>query len=262
MSRFSPRLTAVGSGKGGTGKTFFALTLAHHFAAAGEKVLLLDADLGLANAAVQLGLGEAGDLPGLIAGRKPLAEAIVRVGADSGDFDLIAAPAGYGQLADAGEQTADKVLAILNNARGYTRILVDLPAGVGAGTMTLAAHADDALVVTTPDPTAITDAYAFVKVLARRTGGRTPGIVVNMAANEAEAKRTATALIRSAEVFLKHKPDYLGFVPQDGAVGEAIRRQTPLMVHAPASPAAQAIAMLAAALGGEAGKRQRVPSLR
>jgi flagellar biosynthesis protein FlhG len=262
MTRSSYRLTAVGSGKGGTGKTFVALTLAHFFAAAGETVLLLDADFGLANASVQLGLGHAGDLPGLIAGRTPFAKAIVHVGAGKDGFDLIAAPAGSGALANAGETIADKLLAVLCNARNYDRIVIDLPAGVGAGTMTLAAHADDALVVTTPDPTAITDAYAFVKLMARRTGGRMPGIVVNMATGEAEAKRTAGAVIRSADAFLKNKPDYLGFVPQDGAVGEAIRRQKTLTTYAPDSPAATALGALAETLGGESRKRQSATSLR
>lgn len=263
LKSLGPRLTAIGSGKGGTGKTFVAVALAQAFADLGERVLVCDADLGLANAAVQLGLASGGDLPGLLAGKLVLADAVAPVGISShASFDLLSAPAGSGALADADAETAERLVVLLKRAPGYDRVLIDLGAGVGAATMTLAAHADDTLVLATPDPASLTDAYAFVKLMLKRMGGRAPAIVVNMASGAGEAKRTADALIRSAQTFLKTVPAYLGFVPNDSHVVEAVRRQTMLCALYPQSPAVAAIEALAGALGGQTGCPQIATSLR
>jgi len=258
-----PRLTAIGSGKGGTGKTFVALSLAQAFADLGERVLICDADLGLANVTVQLGAASGGDLPGWLAGRIVLADAVVQVAlSPHAGFDLLSAPAGSGALADSDGETGERLVAMLKRASCYDRILIDLGAGVGAATMTLASHADDTLVLATPDPASLTDAYAFAKLMVKRTGGRAPAIVINMAGSTAEAKRTAETLIRSAQSFLKVAPDYLGHIPHDPRVVEAVRRQTMLCALYPQSPAVAAIAALAAALGGQIGNLKIVPSLR
>jgi flagellar biosynthesis protein FlhG len=263
LKSLGPRLTAIGSGKGGTGKTFVALALAQAFADLGERVLVCDADLGLANASVQLGLASGGDLPGLLAGRIVLADAVAHVEISSHTgFDLLSAPAGSGALADADAETAERLAALLKRASGYDRVLIDLGAGVGSAAMALAAHADDTLVLATPDPASLTDAYAFAKLLLKRTGGRAPAIAVNMAAGAGEAKRTADALIRSAQTFLKVTPAYLGFVPNDLRVVEAVRRQTMLCALYPRSPAVMAIEALAGALGGQTGSPQVATSLR
>jgi flagellar biosynthesis protein FlhG len=185
----------------------------------------------------------------------------VEIGTHAG-FDLLSAPAGSGALADADTETAERLVAMLKRAPGYDRVLIDLGAGVGAATMTLAAHADDTLVLATPDPASLTDAYAFAKLMLKRTGGRTPAIVVNMAAGTGEAKRTAEALIRSAQTFLNTAPVYLGFVPSDAHVVEAVRRQTMLCALYPQSPAVAAIKALAGALGAKSGRPQIATSLR
>ncbi len=263
LKSLAPRLTAIGSGKGGTGKTFVAVALAQAFADLGERVLVCDADLGLANTAVQLGLANGGDLPGLLAGRIALADAVAHVAiAPHAGFDLLSAPAGTGALADADGETAERLAAILKRATGYDRVLIDLGAGVGAAAMTLAAHADDTLVLATPDPASLTDAYAFAKLMLKRTGGRAPAIVVNMAAGASEAKRTADTFIRSAQIFLKTVPAYLGFVPTDTRVVEAVRRQTMLCALYPQSPAVAAIGALAGQLGGKTGGSPSGQSLR
>ncbi len=263
LKSLGPRLTAIGSGKGGTGKTFVSIALAQAFADLGERVLLCDADLGLANTAVQLGLASGGDLPGLLAGSVALAEAVVHVRTNShAGFDLLSAPAGSGALANADAETAEHLASLLKHACSYDRVLIDLGAGIGAAAMTFAAYADDTLVLATPDPASLTDAYAFAKLMLKRTGGRAPAIVVNMAVGAGEAKRTADALIRSAQTFLKIVPTYLGFVPSDTRVVEAVRRQTMLCALYPQSPAAAAITALAGALGGQTGSLQGTPSLR
>jgi flagellar biosynthesis protein FlhG len=259
MKAIGPRLTAIGSGKGGTGKTFVSLALAQAFTDLGERVLVCDADLGLANTTIQLGLSDGGDLPGILAGRRRLCDAVVRA---PGGFDLLAAPAGSGILADADGATAARLTAILRNADAYDRVLVDLGAGVADPVMTIAAQSDDIVVIATPDPTAITDAYAFIKLALRRAGGRAPAFAVNLAAGAADARRTAEALQNSARTFLKTTPAYLGFIPHDTRVMESIRRQTSLSTLYPQSPAIAAIGALAGTLGGQTGRLAAAASIR
>lgn len=263
MMSKGPRLTAIGSGKGGTGKTFVAVALAQAFADSGERVLLCDADLGLSNTSVQLGVTHCGNLPALLVGTLSLTQAVSEIATPPHTpFDLLAAPPGTGLLSDADMEIAERMTVLLKRAAGYDRVLIDLGAGVGSAVLTLAAHADDAVVLMTPDPSAITDAYAFVKLFLKRTGGRAPALAVNMAANTGEAKRAADTLIQSAQTFLKAAPSYLGFIPNDNHVVEAIRRQTTLLTLYPQCAAALAIARLATVLGVQTSRPQLVYSLR
>lgn len=244
-----PKLVAIGSGKGGTGKTFLTLALAQTLADMGERVLVCDADLGLANAAVHLGLSRAGDLPALLAGKLSLDNAVVPVAsAGHAHFDLLGAPAGSGALADADEDAAQSLADLLLRAYAYDIVAIDLGAGVGAPVMALASLADETVVAMTPDPAALTDAYAFVKLMLKRTAGRAPSVVVNRASGSGEAKRAAEALTRAAKNFLGVEPLYRGFVPSDAKVGEALCRQTALCALAPQSPAQLAVAALARGL--------------
>lgn len=262
MSQKAPRLTAIGSGKGGTGKTFISLTLAKCFARRGEKVLVCDADLGLSNTSVQLGLASGGNLPALLSGRLAFKDAIVHVPGTIAEFDLLAAPAGSGQLADAGERIAERLIEILQSAGDYNRVVIDLGAGVGPGTMVMAGAADDAVAVTNPDPAAITDAYAFVKLMAKRTGGRMPKVIVNRVGSPLEADRTADALLTAARTFLKGSPEYIGAIPDDPKVVEAIRRQRALQELYPQSPAAMAVDVLSEVLSRKLEANRATPSVR
>jgi len=263
MTLAGPRLTAIGSGKGGTGKTFIALTLAQAFADTGERVLVCDADLGLSNTSVHLGLSRCGDLPGFMAGRTPLKNAVAAVEQDNhAPFDLLAAPAGTGLLADADPATVQQLSGLLRKANGYDRVLIDLGAGIGETVLTLAAESDDVVVVMTPDPASLTDAYAFVKLVLKRTGGRAPALLVNMAAGAPEAKRTAEALTNSARSFLKTSPAYLGFVPNDMRVVECLRRQVSLWQAYPRSPSLTAVSALTGLLGGNTPRLRAAGSLR
>jgi flagellar biosynthesis protein FlhG len=247
----TPHITAIGSGKGGTGKTLIAVSLAHALAHRGERVLLCDADLGLSNAGVQLGIKDGGNLAGLLAGKTSLKNAVMNVpcGPRFG-FDLLAAAPGTGTFANAGEAAAMTLIATLESAGHYDRVLVDLGAGVDAAVMSFAARADETVLVLTPDPASLTDAYAFTKLMLRRTLTRTPQVLVNMALNGTEGRRIADTLLASAQSFLKTAPDYLGFIPFDARVVEAVRRQSPLLSAFPQSPAALAIEAIARKLHG------------
>lgn len=251
------KLTAIGSGKGGTGKTFVTVTLAHALAHLGERVLLCDADLGLSNTALHLGLDSGGDIAGVLAGKTPIDKAVVPVfgGVKTrGGFDLLGAPAGSGALANAGEMGASQLLTTLRFSAHYDRVLLDLGAGVDSMVMRFAAGADENILVMTPDPAALTDAYAFAKLLALRAAGRKPSILVNMAAGETEARRTADALIGVSKNFLKLEPEYLGAIPRDAHALTAVRRQTSLLTLYPQSAAARAIEAVARKISGRGEK--------
>jgi flagellar biosynthesis protein FlhG len=242
----TPHIIAIGSGKGGTGKTLIAVSLAHALAHRGEKVLLCDADVGLSNTSVHLGIKAKGKFADLMQAKASLRNAVVQVpcGAHFG-FDLLAAPAGAGTFASAGEAAAMTMIASLEAAGQYDRVLVDLGAGVDGAVMHLASRADETLLVMTPDPASLTDAYAFTKLMLRRTGSRAPQVLVNMALNGTEGRRIAETLSASARSFLRAVPDYLGFIPYDARVPDAVRRQSPLLSAFPQSPAALAIEGLA-----------------
>ena len=242
-------ITAIASGKGGTGKTLVAVSLAHALAHLDERVLLCDADFGLANAGVHLGVSQCGDLKGVLDGTKALKDAVVRVESGRAGFDLLAAPSGV--LATTGEAAVERLLAALQHAGHYDRVIVDLGAGVDANVMTLAARADEVLLVVTPDPASLTDAYAFAKILLRRTTSRVPYVLVNMAMNATEGRRIAEALLASARAFLRATPEFLGFIPLDPRVSDAVRRQRPLLTQFPQTPAATALEGIARKLHGQ-----------
>ena len=141
------------------------------------------------------------------------------------------------------------MLAALERAP-YDRVLIDLGAGIDETVLRIAGHADDVVLVVTPDPASLTDAYAFAKLLLRRTTTRVPQLLVNMALNATEGRRIAEALMASARAFLRATPDYLGHIPCDARVPDAVRRQTPLLTAFPQTPAAVAIEGIARKLHG------------
>jgi flagellar biosynthesis protein FlhG len=238
------RLISVASGKGGVGKTWLAITLAHALARMGRRVLLFDGDLGLANVDVQIGLKPARDLGAVLAGRIPLRAAALR--AEACGFDVVAGPSGSGSLsvlpAARVQRLADDLVAL---AAGYDHTIVDLGAGLERAVRFLAGTTDTCLVVTTDEPTALTDAYAFMKMMRSDSAATDLGVVVNMASSERDGERTHATLARACESFLRFTPPLLGLVRRDGKVAEAIRAQAPLLTRHPATEAAADIEALA-----------------
>ncbi len=243
----SPSLIAVASGKGGVGKTFFSISLAHALARHGRKVLLLDGDLGLANVDVQLGVMPGKDLGTVIAGKATLAQACVKY--DAGGFDLLAGRSGAGSLA-ALPPTRLSLLAQDINAlsRTYDYLIMDLGAGIDRTNRLLSLHSGTRLIVATAEPTSMTDAYAFIKVSLADDPKADIRVVINQARTQAEGERTFQALHKACTSFLKMTPDLLGVVRKDRKVLEAIRAQTPLFAKFPGADAAVDIQTIASRL--------------
>ncbi len=238
------RMVAIGSGKGGVGKTWLAASLAHALARRSRRVLLFDGDLGLANVDVQLGLGPGADLAAVLTGRCILAQAVRRF--EPGGFDVIAGRSGSGQLARVSPRALAPLLTELRAlAPAYDDVLLDLPAGIDAVVRGLLATADSALVLTTDEPTAITDAYALIKVSRAETAGFAPQMVINQVASHGAGRRTYDGLARVCEHFLGLRTELAGIIRRDPRVPEAIRRQAPFLVRSQASPAARDLEALA-----------------
>lgn len=237
---------AIASGKGGVGKTWLSITLCHALARAGRKALLFDGDLGLANVDIQLGLAPERDLEGVLAGRYPLASAARPH--DAG-FAVVAGRSGSGGLAGLpAERLADLIDSLRALAPSYDRLVLDLGAGVERTVRQLAACARTCLVVTTDEPTAMTDAYAFIKLALLQGSGHNLQLVVNLAGSHGEGERTYGTLRKACESFLKMTPPLAGVVRRDAKVKDAIRNQSPFLTRYPNSPAAADVEALAARL--------------
>jgi flagellar biosynthesis protein FlhG len=251
-----PRIIQIASGKGGVGKTWLSITLAEALAAMDRDILLFDGDLGLANVDVQLGLSPKHDLGSVIAGRARLEEAITKfeiasVSSPRGGvrFDVLAGKSGSGVLSALTKAEISGItrgLKILSDR--YTHIVVDLAAGLDQSVMSLCMPGNTTLVVVTDEPTSLTDAYAFIKLLSMQDPGADIRIVVNMANDRDHAWRTHAALTNACKNFLGLNPPLAGFIPRDDMVRDAIRHQSPLLFRHPQAKASEAVRKLAADL--------------
>jgi len=235
---------AVASGKGGVGKTWFSITLAHALAKSGQRVLLFDGDLGLANLDIQLGLMPKHDLSSVVGGRLTLNQAIIDY--PDGDFDIIAGRSGSGGLANVASSRLQMVgddLALLS--ANYDTVLLDLGAGIERTVRQLAHNAKSCIVLLTDEPTSLTDAYAFIKIMHADRPDIDIKIVTNIVNSTREGERTYSTLLKACEGFLKISPPLLGVIRRDTRVREAIRAQTPLLTRFPNCEAAQDVERIA-----------------
>jgi len=238
---------AIASGKGGVGKTWFAITLAQALGMARQKVLLFDADLGLANAHIQLGFLPKRDLGTVIAGRLPLTQAVNPV-AETG-FDLIAGRSGAGSLANLpGNRLSSLRGDLMGLAREYDWLLLDLGAGVERSVRMIAAQAATTLVVTNDEPTSLTDAYAFIKVTSASDPAADLRVVVNLADSPKDGETTYQTLRKACQNFLSVEPRLAGVIRRDKRVPDSIRAQTPLFNRHPNAKAGQDVKAIAASL--------------
>jgi flagellar biosynthesis protein FlhG len=237
------RIIAVSSGKGGVGKTNMAVNLSLALCKLGRQVILFDADLGLANADLMLGLQPRYNLTHFFQGGRSLAEIMCE-----GPLGLKVIPTGSGisQLADLGPQERERVLshfALIEEDADY--LVVDTGAGISRNVISFAQAAEDVLVVTTPEPTARMDAYSLIKVLSQDGYAGRLQVIVNMAENGSEGEEVGRLMENMAGRFLNTHVTMLGVVPRDKAVTTAVRAQRPFLLEAPDSPASRAVQAMA-----------------
>lgn len=256
-----PNLITVASGKGGVGKTWFSATLAHAMAFKGKRVLLFDGDLGLANIDVQLGLTPQVDLANVISGSVAFSEAVTAFegGACSmadetipeaartrAGFDVLAGRSGSGTLGSLSRnQLAELIHSLKGIAEDYDYVICDLAAGIDNACKILSTPSAKVYVVLTDEPTSLTDAYAYIKVMAMRYPDIPVEIVVNMAEDLAEGRRTFATLAKACENFLSFEPKLAGIIHRDPNVKQSIRHQAPIITRYPMSRAAKDVREIA-----------------
>lgn len=226
------RIITVTSGKGGVGKTNLSVNMALAFARMGKKVIVMDADLGLANVNVMLNMIPKYNLYHVIKKQKTIREILVET---EYGISIVAGASGFSQIANMNEENRKHFIAELDTLSNADIIIIDTSAGVSSNVLDFIAAADDAVIVTTPEPTAITDAYGIIKIIATEYDSLNMGLklVVNRAKGAAQAKSVADRMINIAGQFLNLKLDYLGFIYDDVSVPNAVLRQKPFMVVDP-----------------------------
>lgn len=237
-----PEILTVASGKGGVGKTQVAVNLAFMMARAGQRVLLIDGDLGLANANLLLGLSSAHHAGHVLTKRMPLRRAVVDY---EGKFDLLPAGSAIAELADLSLEKQVQLLDSLDlRHQPYDRIIVDAGAGIGVNVRLALAMADETLVVMNPETTSLTDAYALVKIADSNGCGGRFRVVVNRVTLAEQAREMFGCLNSACQSFLGVDVDYAGYIYSDEIVERASRDQRPFVQSFPASAASRCIEAL------------------
>jgi flagellar biosynthesis protein FlhG len=252
-------ILAVTSGKGGVGKTFFSANLAAALARRGEKVLVLDADLGLANLDVVLNLLPKITLHDVFTGKATLEDAIL---AAPGGFSVLLAGSGLVEYSRLTAHVREQLVQIIETvAPRFDRILIDTGAGISDVVLHAISLADDVLVIATPEPTSMTDAYATIKLLATQQDRRVIRLVVNQVSVIGEGRTIRKQLQLVVDRFVVPHLDngrgaavpleFFGEIPTDPAVRDAVKRRALLLETTPGSPAASAVIAIATRMAGE-----------
>ncbi len=227
------RVIAITSGKGGVGKTSIAINMAIAYAQTGKKVILIDCDMGMANVNVMMGIMPQYNLIHVINGQKKMSEIIQNT-----EFGIkfVAGANGFSKIANLSSQELDNFAKQFNTLGDADIIIIDTGAGVADNVLKFIAAADEVFVVTTPEPTAITDAYGIIKIITTELNkGIQLNLIVNRAKNAAEGKRISERIINIVGQFLNFKVNYIGYVYDDPSVQNSITRQKPFIVVNPSS---------------------------
>ncbi len=233
------RVISFTSGKGGVGKTHTVVNTAISLAAQGHSVLVLDADMGLANVDVLLGIQPKGTLHEVLKGKCSLDDILIDA---PGGISIIPAASGIEEIQNLG--SGEKLLLmseIERVAHRYDFLLIDTPAGIGSDVMYFNNAAAQIVCVITGEPTSLTDSYALIKVLSSEYAEREFSIVVNDVSSEAEAKIAFNSLTKAVGKFLQVETRFVGWIPSDNQVRQCIMERRPLALAFPSSPAARAI---------------------
>jgi flagellar biosynthesis protein FlhG len=246
----SPRIIAVTSGKGGVGKTFVSANLAAALTRAGRRVLVLDADLGLANLDVVLNLFAKITLHDVFTGKSTLLDAILPA---PGGFSVLLAGSGMGEYSRMTPEVRDQLFDVIRQVEPrFDHVILDTGAGISDVVLYTVSLAGEVLLVATPEPTSLTDAYATIKVLAATQGRRRIQLVVNQTRKPGEGRAVRQQLQLVVDRYVNPTLDspvrleLLGEIPSDMAVRDSVQRRQLLLEMLPGAPAAVALAALAA----------------
>jgi flagellar biosynthesis protein FlhG len=247
----SSRVITVTSGKGGVGKTSVSVNLAIALSRLGKRVVILDADFGLANIEIMLGIRPAYNLADLMFKGKGMRE-IITYGPENIGF--ISGGSGINEMANLNKtQIVDLIQKLAELDQLADIIIVDTGAGIGNSVLEFVASSEEVLLVATPEPTSITDAYALLKSLNKNSSYHRAKTVVNLIANQVRNSGDADELHEKLGIvvskFLNIDIEFLGAIPYDDNMSKAILRQEPVVLSAPSSAAARSILEIASKIG-------------
>ena len=244
----SARIYAVTSGKGGVGKSNFTANLALALQEKGQEVILFDADLGMANLDVILGVTPNYNLNHVISGEKDISEIILN---GPNNIPLIPGGSGIEELANLSRYQLNNLIDSWSTLeKEYDIILIDTGAGLSNIVMNFILAADETLVISTSEPTSITDAYGVVKALSKHNQDLDIKLVINQADNK-EGNKIAKRLTKTAQEFLDLEINLLGVLPEDRSVIKAVKKRRPFLLEYPNSKVAKRIKDLGAELIGQ-----------
>lgn len=237
------RIIAVSSGKGGVGKTNLSINMALAYAQLGKRVVVLDADLGLANVNVVLDVVPKYNLYHLIRKQKTLNDILLDT---NYGIQIVAGASGFSKIANLSEEELNVFVEEMGGLSDADVVIVDTGAGVSNNVLSFISAADDAIIVTTPEPTAITDAYGIIKIIATEVNNADLGLklIVNRVGSVTEGKKVAERVINISGQFLNIKVDYLGYVFNDPIVSRSVLKRKPFMVVDPNSKASACVRQL------------------
>lgn len=236
------RIIAITSGKGGVGKTNISVNLAIHLARMGYKTCLFDADLGLANVNILLGLAPEFTLGDLIEGTCSFDDLLIR---NVHGVDIIPGSTGVAMLADMGPDLLEPLIEKLSGLEEYDYILFDTSAGISKQVLSFCLAATHVIVTVVPEPTSLTDAYSLVKVLYRNGFDKPAYVIVNRSRDHDFAERVFAKFNATVKKFLPVTIEMLDSLREDAFVSEAVARQTPFCIAFPDCPASKGIARAA-----------------
>jgi flagellar biosynthesis protein FlhG len=234
------RIITVASGKGGVGKTNTSVNMALAYARLGKKVIVMDADLGLANVNVVLGVVPKFTLYHVIRKQKTMKDILIDT---EYGISIVAGASGFSKIANLTDDERTNFIAELDTLSSADIIIIDTSAGVSSNVIDFIAAADDVVIVTTPEPPAMTDAYGVIKIIATEIDNLEMGLnlIVNRVQSVAEAKSVADRMTKITSQFLNVKLDYLGFISDDVTVSNSVKKQKPFMVIDPKCKASQCV---------------------
>lgn len=245
FSKSNTRIIAVTSGKGGVGKSNFALNLGiklSNFKGVNRRVVILDADLGLANIHILLATIPKYNLYHVLKGQKSMNDIIYKT--DYG-VDIISSASGITIMANMKEEEINNFIEGLKHISYADYIIIDTAAGISDNVVSFVTAAQETIVVTTPEPTAITDAYGIIKAIVTNSENTNIKLVVNRVKNPAEAIKVSKKIIEICHQFLNVKIESYGFINDDPIVPAAVRAQIPFVKLAPNSKASLCIEHIA-----------------
>ncbi len=251
------KIITITSGKGGVGKSSISVNLGLALIKAGKKVLLFEADLGLANINVLMGVIPKYNLYHLIRDQKQLKDIILHT---PEGLDIIPGASGYSSLADMSNRDREQIIGEFESLDKYDIILIDTGAGISSSVVSFTLPADEIIVVTTPEPTSITDAYGIIKSIVLINSKKRIKLIVNRASSSLEGRKVAERLVSICDQFLNYKIISHSFIFNDENVGKAVRSQKPFFILYPKGKASSCLNIITAKMLGQSVEDSQVGS--